>query len=98
MGHAGAIISGGKGTADEKMAAMKKAGIKVIESPAEIGSAMLKAVKTKLEIKTKKSKSKKLVPNLFRDRKSKVKSVAAKKKTEVKSKKRIVKKVKLKKK
>jgi len=98
MGHAGAIISGGKGTADEKMAAMKKAGIKVIESPAEIGSTMLKAVKTKPEIKTKKSKSKKLVPNLFRDQKSKVKSVTAKKKTEVKSKKRIVKKVKLKKK
>jgi succinyl-CoA synthetase alpha subunit len=44
MGHAGAIISGGKGTAIEKMNAMKKAGIKVIESPAEIGSTMLKAI------------------------------------------------------
>ncbi|MFO7447084.1 MAG: succinate--CoA ligase subunit alpha [Ignavibacteriaceae bacterium] len=44
MGHAGAIISGGKGTAAEKMAVMKKAGIKVIESPAEIGSTMIKAV------------------------------------------------------
>ncbi len=40
MGHAGAIISGGKGTAAEKMAAMKKAGIKVVESPAEIGITM----------------------------------------------------------
>jgi len=44
MGHAGAIISGGKGTASEKMAAMKKAGIYVVESPAEIGSTMLKAL------------------------------------------------------
>lgn len=44
MGHAGAIISGGKGTAAEKMAAMKKAGIHVIESPAEIGVTMLKAI------------------------------------------------------
>jgi succinyl-CoA synthetase alpha subunit len=46
MGHAGAIISGGKGTAAEKMEVMKKAGIKVVESPAEIGSAMLKAINT----------------------------------------------------
>lgn len=44
MGHAGAIISGGKGTAAEKMAAMKKAGIKVVESPAEIGITMKKAL------------------------------------------------------
>lgn len=44
MGHAGAIISGGKGTAAEKMYAMKKAGILVVESPAEIGTTMLKAI------------------------------------------------------
>ncbi|MCU7491721.1 MAG: succinate--CoA ligase subunit alpha, partial [Ignavibacteria bacterium] len=44
MGHAGAIISGGKGTAAEKMAVMKKAGIKVVESPAEIGITMQKAL------------------------------------------------------
>jgi len=44
MGHAGAIISGGKGTAAEKMAAMKKAGIHVVESPAEIGITMKKAL------------------------------------------------------
>ncbi|MBI3894680.1 MAG: succinate--CoA ligase subunit alpha [Acidobacteria bacterium] len=40
MGHAGAIISGGKGTAREKMAAMKAAGITVVESPAQIGEAV----------------------------------------------------------
>ncbi len=46
MGHAGAIIAGGKGTAAEKMAAMKKAGIKVSESPADIGTTMLKALES----------------------------------------------------
>jgi succinyl-CoA synthetase alpha subunit len=40
MGHAGAIISGGKGTAAEKMEAMKKAGITVVESPAIIGATI----------------------------------------------------------
>ncbi len=44
MGHAGAIISGGKGTADEKIKAMKKAGIYVAESPADIGITMKKAL------------------------------------------------------
>jgi succinyl-CoA synthetase alpha subunit len=37
MGHAGAIISGGKGTAADKMAALKAAGIAVVPTPAEIG-------------------------------------------------------------
>ena len=40
MGHAGAIISGGKGTADDKMAVMQDAGIQVCESPAEIGETV----------------------------------------------------------
>jgi succinyl-CoA synthetase alpha subunit len=40
MGHAGAIISGGEGTAESKMEAMKAAGIHVVVSPAEIGATM----------------------------------------------------------
>ena len=44
MGHAGAIISGGKGTAKEKMEALTAAGIHVVESPAKIGETVAKAL------------------------------------------------------
>ncbi len=44
MGHAGAIISGGKGTAAEKIEAMQKCGIHVVLSPADIGEAMAKLI------------------------------------------------------
>jgi succinyl-CoA synthetase alpha subunit len=47
MGHAGAIIAGGKGTALEKMAAMRKAGIHVVENPALIGETMEKILSRK---------------------------------------------------
>ena len=44
MGHAGAIISGGKGTAREKIEAMKRAGIRMSASPATIGQTMQEAL------------------------------------------------------
>ena len=47
MGHAGAIISGGKGTAAEKMKALTEAGIRVVQSPADIGQAIVDVLGSK---------------------------------------------------
>ena len=73
MGHAGAIIAGGKGTATEKMAAMKKAGISVVESPAEIGITMLKALEKTKKKTGKKSSGKKAVAKTTSKKKAAVK-------------------------
>ena len=85
MGHAGAIISGGKGTAAEKMVAMKKAGILVVESPAEIGNTMLKAIQ---KLQLKKAASKKTVKKVSSNKSKAIKPKTGSLKKKLKSKKR----------
>jgi succinyl-CoA synthetase alpha subunit len=72
MGHAGAIISGGKGTAAEKMEAMRDAGIHVCDSPAMIGETMRIAL-AKKSAKRSSSKGKRVTKKVIGRKKSKSK-------------------------
>ncbi len=95
MGHAGAIISGGKGTADEKIKVMKECGILISDSPAEIGRTVQKALE-KLKTKNSPKKSIKKLKKKILKKLSMRKPAKGKKKTIVnsKSKKTIKKKIK----
>lgn len=74
MGHAGAIISGGKGTADEKLKTMKECGIITVDSPADIGITVKKA----LEKLNKNSKGKKATPKTTKSKNTSSKKVTKK--------------------
>lgn len=78
MGHAGAIIAGGKGGAENKIAALKKAGIAVVESPADMGAKVAEVLARK---KTSKTTAKKTTI-----KKTEEKKTTAKKSTTTKSK------------
>jgi succinyl-CoA synthetase alpha subunit len=80
MGHAGAIIAGGKGTAQEKMDAMKKAGIHVVESPAMLGETMEKALRKKGLLPKKATTSRKKVPKKSEAASGKSKKLSKKRK------------------
>lgn len=77
MGHAGAIISGGKGTASEKLKVMKDCGIHIVESPSDIGRKVAEAMKIKIaDTKTVKTKSAKVKSAKVKS--AKIKSVKTK--------------------
>lgn len=85
MGHAGAIISGGKGTAEDKIKALKDAGIHVVDTPALIGKTMAEALNIKIEMPKQKSPKKAAAPKVQKEEAPKeVKEAKPKKSTKKK--------------
>jgi succinyl-CoA synthetase alpha subunit len=96
MGHAGAIISGGKGTADEKIKVMKECGIIIVDSPADMGVAVQKALglsspkaSKASEVKSNVKAKIKAKVKVIKEKKETVKKDSAKKKIESKNKSRM---------
>ncbi len=81
MGHAGAIISGGKGTAAEKIAVMKECGIIVADSPADLGITVKAALENLNSKKKSKKKDKKDKKKIKKDKKADKKSKKSSKKS-----------------
>ena len=84
MGHAGAIIAGGKGTAAEKIAVLQKCGIHVAESPADIGITVKSAIEKAKKKIQKKVKKVKIVKKIIRKSKPQAKKKISTKKAKIK--------------
>jgi succinyl-CoA synthetase alpha subunit len=79
MGHAGAIVSGGKGTAADKFAALERAGVRTVKSPADLGKAIAEQLSKRSAKKTVAAPAKKAAPAKAAAKKAPVKKAVVKK-------------------